>query len=276
MADTRIAGLTAMTTASKDDILLVVDDPAGTPTNKKITIEKFFANVESTTLFANVTSASNSSVASVVINGGLGIAKNLIVDGNVSVNGVFTLTGNGAIENLSSNITPDTTITYDLGNTTSSWKDAYIQDLKGHTGELTVSANATLSANLTTTGSNVHINNTDLTVDANTTFKANLIVHSDSTNTVINSGNTHISSNTLLAGTDTTISSNIASSANITHTGALSLFNGANLTSNANATFFGNVALGVTSGDGNPKGADSALLKIDAGNTFSSSTIPIL
>ena len=41
MADKRISGLTAMTTISKDDILLVVDDPAGTPTNKKISIEKF-------------------------------------------------------------------------------------------------------------------------------------------------------------------------------------------------------------------------------------------
>ena len=271
MADKRISGLTAMTTASKDDILLVVDDPAGTPINKKITIEKFFSNVESTSLFANITPASNSTTAAVVLNGGLGISKNLIVDGNVSVNGVFTLTGNGAIENLSSNLTPDTTITYDLGNATASWKDAYVQDIKGHSGALSVSANATISANLTTSGANVYVNGTDLTIDANTTIKANLVVHSDSTNTVINSGNTHITSNTLLAGTDTTISSNIASSANITHTGALSLFNGANLTSNANATFFGNVALGVTSGDGNPKGSDTALLKIDAGNTFSSS-----
>ena len=114
-----------------------------------------------------------------------------------------------------------------------------------------MSANATLSANLTTSGANVYVNGTDLTVDANTTFKANLIVHSVSTNTVINSGNTHITSNTLITGTDTTISSNFASSANLTQTGALSLFNGANLTSNANATFFGNVALGVTSGAGN-------------------------
>ena len=275
MADKRISGLTAMTTISKDDILLVVDDPAGTPTNKKISIEKFFANVEPQIVFANVSEASNSTSASVTFRGGIGVSKNIIVDGNVTVNGVFTLTGNGAITNLSSNITPDTTITYDIGNSTASWKDAYVQKITGHSGALEISANATLSANLTTSGANVHINGTDLTVDANTTIKANLIVHSDSTNTVINSGNTHITSNTLLAGTNTVISSNLTSSANLTQTGALSLFNGANLTSNANATFFGNVALGVTSGDGNPKGADTALLKIDAGNTFSSSNTTI-
>tara|TARA_B100000424_G_scaffold28363_1_gene19541 strand:+ start:3478 stop:7209 length:3732 start_codon:yes stop_codon:yes gene_type:complete len=271
MADKRISGLTAMTTISKDDILLVVDDPAGTPTNKKISIEKFFSNVEPQTVFANITAASNSTVGSVVFKGGVGVTKNLIVDGNVSVNGVFTLTGNGAITNLSSNITPDTTITYDIGNSTASWKDVYVQKIVGHSGAIELSANATLSANLTTTGANVYVNGTDLTVDANTTLKANLIVHSDSTNTVINSGNTHITSNTLIAGTDTTISSNLSSSANLTQTGALSLFNGANLTSNANATFFGNVALGVTSGAGNPKGADTALLTIDASNTISSS-----
>ena len=275
MADKRISGLTAMTTISKDDILLVVDDPAGTPTNKKISIEKFFANVEPQIVFANVSEASNSTSASVTFRGGIGVSKNIIVDGNVTVNGVFTLTGNGAITNLSSNITPDTTITYDIGNSTASWKDAYVQKITGHTGALEISANTTLSANLTTSGANVWINGTDFVIDANTTVKANLVVHSDSTNTVINSGNTHITSNTLLAGTNTVISSNLTSSANLTQTGALSLFNGANLTSNANTTFFGNVALGVTTGAGNPKGADTALVTLGATNTSVTSNATI-
>ena len=267
MADKRISGLTAMTTISKDDILLVVDDPAGTPTNKKISIEKFFSNVEPQIVFANITAASNSTVGSVTFKGGLGVSKNLIIDGNVSVNGVFTLTGNGSITNLSSNLTPDTTLSYDLGNSTSSWKDAYIQKLPGHTGALEISANTTLSANLTTSGSNVYINGSDLTVDANTTLKANLVVHSDSTNTVINSGNTHITSNTLLAGTNTVISSNISSSANIVHTGQLTYFQGSNVSFDANASFFANVVLGQTVGEGNPKGVDSALVEIGATNT---------
>ena len=129
MADKRISGLTAMTTISKDDILLVVDDPAGTPTNKKISIEKFFANVEPQIVFANVSGASNSTSASVTFRGGIGVSKNIIVDGNVTVNGVFTLTGNGAITNLSSNITPDTSITYDIGNSTYRVANIYTNDL---------------------------------------------------------------------------------------------------------------------------------------------------
>ncbi len=275
MADKRISGLTAMTTISKDDILLVVDDPAGTPTNKKISIEKFFANVEPQIVFANVSGASNSTSASVTFRGGIGVSKNIIVDGNVTVNGVFTLTGNGAITNLSSNITPDTSITYDIGNSTASWKDAYVQKITGHNGALEISANATLSANLTSSGANVYLNGTDFTIDSNTTYKANLTVHSDSSHTIINSGNTTIASNTTLNGTNTVISSNLTSSANLTQTGALSLFNGANLTSNANTTFFGNVALGVTTGAGNPKGADTALVTIGATNTSITSNTTI-
>ena len=270
MADKRITGLPALTTTSKDDVLLVVDDPAGTPTNKKVSVQNFFSNVESESVFANVTAASNSTTASLVSKGGLGVVKNLIVDGNVSVNGVFTLSGNGSISNLSSNLTPDTTITYDVGNTTASWKDAYIQSIKGHSGTLTISANSTLSANLSATGQDTKILGTNMNVDSNATFTANLTVHSDSSNTVINSSNTHIAGNTIIAGTNTVISSNVSASANINHTGALGLFNGGNVTVNANATFFGNVALGALSSD-NPKSADTVLLKIDASNTTSSS-----
>ena len=129
MADNRITGLPALTTISKDDVLLVVDDPAGTPTNKKISIQNFFSNVEPHITFANVTEASNSTAASVKFSGGVGVSKNMIIDGNVTVNGVFTMTGNGSVSNLTSNISPGVTITYDVGNTTSSWKDAYIQTL---------------------------------------------------------------------------------------------------------------------------------------------------
>lgn len=38
MADTKITGLTALTTPSSDDILPIVDDPGGTPVTKKITV----------------------------------------------------------------------------------------------------------------------------------------------------------------------------------------------------------------------------------------------
>ena len=36
---TKVSALTSLSAASADDLLLVVDDPAGTPTSKKITVK---------------------------------------------------------------------------------------------------------------------------------------------------------------------------------------------------------------------------------------------
>jgi len=41
MADTKLTGLTAATTATTDDLLYIVDDPGGTPISKKITVGNF-------------------------------------------------------------------------------------------------------------------------------------------------------------------------------------------------------------------------------------------
>jgi hypothetical protein len=42
MADTKLADLTALTTPSGDDILYIVDDPAGTPSDKKLALDNLF------------------------------------------------------------------------------------------------------------------------------------------------------------------------------------------------------------------------------------------
>src|SRR3989344_5723719 len=39
MADSKLSGLAAITSASTDDLLYVVDDPGGTPVSKKITVD---------------------------------------------------------------------------------------------------------------------------------------------------------------------------------------------------------------------------------------------
>ena len=246
MADKRITGLPALTTISKDDVLLVVDDPAGTPTNKKISIQNFFSNVEPQITFANVSEASNSTTASVKFSGGVGVSKNMIIDGNVTVNGVFTMTGNGSVSNITSNISPGVTITYDVGNTTSSWKDAYVQTFKGHDGALAISANTTASANLTVTGANVYINGTQLTVDSNASYTANLTTTTDSALAQLNSVNTHITSNTTIAGTNTVITSNTTiEGANATiagtnaHITSNTTLNGTNTVIASNATLSG-------------------------------------
>jgi hypothetical protein len=42
MADTKLADLTALTTTSDDDLLYVVDDPAGTPADRKLALSDVF------------------------------------------------------------------------------------------------------------------------------------------------------------------------------------------------------------------------------------------
>ena len=52
MADKKISQLTALSTTSSDDLLLIVDDPNGTPSSKNITVKNFFGAVSSNTVFS--------------------------------------------------------------------------------------------------------------------------------------------------------------------------------------------------------------------------------
>jgi hypothetical protein len=51
----KITELTALTTATSPDILLIVDDPAGAAETKKITVADFFANVSCNVVFNSTT-----------------------------------------------------------------------------------------------------------------------------------------------------------------------------------------------------------------------------
>ena len=74
MADTKVSGLGSLTTTAAPDLLLVIDDPNGTPVSKKITVKNFFGAVPSNTVFsgskvtihANVTATANLTVTDVL------------------------------------------------------------------------------------------------------------------------------------------------------------------------------------------------------------------
>ena len=59
MADAKLTALSAMTTATTDDIMYIVDDPTGTPASKKITIANLIASLKIVT-WNNVTGTSAS------------------------------------------------------------------------------------------------------------------------------------------------------------------------------------------------------------------------
>ena len=72
MADKKVSALSAITNLSQDDLFMVVDDPAGTPTSKKVTVGNLFGNVVVETTFKkNTTFSSNTTTFSsnVVIGG---------------------------------------------------------------------------------------------------------------------------------------------------------------------------------------------------------------
>ena len=60
MADKKVSQLDSLTTTAAPDLLMIVDDPNGTPVSKKITVKSFFGSVPSNTVFsANVTVSGN-------------------------------------------------------------------------------------------------------------------------------------------------------------------------------------------------------------------------
>jgi hypothetical protein len=60
MADKKVSQLDSLTTTAAPDLLMIVDDPTGTPVSKKITIKNLFGAVPANTVFsANVTVRGN-------------------------------------------------------------------------------------------------------------------------------------------------------------------------------------------------------------------------
>jgi hypothetical protein len=60
MADKKVSQLPSLTTTAAPDLLMIVDDPNGTPVSKNITVKNFFGAVPSNTVFsANVTVRGN-------------------------------------------------------------------------------------------------------------------------------------------------------------------------------------------------------------------------
>ncbi|MDP7366538.1 MAG: hypothetical protein QGH83_04675, partial [Candidatus Pacebacteria bacterium] len=269
MADKRISGLPSLSSAAREDLLLVVDDPAGTPSNKKVTLTQFFSNVEPEIVFANTKALGSSTNASVIFKGGVAVNDSIKIDTDLTVNANATINV-ATMTAIHSNIQPGTNATHDLGNTTFGWKNAYVGIISGDTdSNLLLAANTNASSNVVFTGANVHIKSNTIIAGENTTVTSNATFSGDNvyingTNTAIASNttfsgdnvsiagdNAYFTSNSTFAGGDVSISANIGlsgtnthiTSANLSITGAGATIDGTlmNITSNVSAT--ANVAL---------------------------------
>lgn len=76
MADKKVSQLTSLATTAAEDLLLVIDDPNGTPTSKNMTVKSFFGAVPSNTVFnGRVTLKANATIT----------CSNTVVTSNVNI-----------------------------------------------------------------------------------------------------------------------------------------------------------------------------------------------
>jgi hypothetical protein len=108
MADKKVSELSAITNPSGDDLLLVVNDPSGTPTSNKLTINNLFANVVPTTTHkgrvtfkanTNYTGTKATFAANVTVSGTLNAtgSKGIQIDGTTMLGGNGKLHANNTI-----------------------------------------------------------------------------------------------------------------------------------------------------------------------------------
>ena len=147
MADKKVTALTALTAASNNDILLIVDDPLGTPISKKITVEDVFGNTTKTTLNKIHIGSSNTNIT--------GTSLTLYPgSGGAACTGVVLVTNNSANSNISaaSILTKGWAVVMTQGNATTQnrldlgYFDAGLTSTGFHsilnTGDLAFNANA--------------------------------------------------------------------------------------------------------------------------------------
>jgi hypothetical protein len=98
MADKKVSQLTELTSTAAPDQLLIVDDPNGTPTSKRITVKSLFGAVPANTaISANLTVSGNKATfASNVV-----VTKVTTVNTFVTTLGSTPSTNNATTESLS-------------------------------------------------------------------------------------------------------------------------------------------------------------------------------
>jgi hypothetical protein len=83
MADKKVSELSSITTLSGDDLLLVVNDPSGTPSSRKVTISDTFGNIQVPTVsWQKLTVNANTAFRGTVMT----VSSNVIVSSSLSVN----------------------------------------------------------------------------------------------------------------------------------------------------------------------------------------------
>lgn len=90
MADKKVSELSAITNLSGDDLLLVVNDPSGTPTSNKVTVTNLFANVVPNVVHkGTVTARANTTFSGTTMT----VSANATYSGTLTVSGTLVESG---------------------------------------------------------------------------------------------------------------------------------------------------------------------------------------
>tara|TARA_B100001778_G_C18409398_1_gene548029 strand:- start:389 stop:796 length:408 start_codon:yes stop_codon:yes gene_type:complete len=81
MADQKVSELSTLTTPASEDLILVVDNPNGTPASKSITLKNLFGAVPANTVVNRLTTNANTT-----LNG-----SNTYITANVNATGISTI-----------------------------------------------------------------------------------------------------------------------------------------------------------------------------------------
>jgi len=194
MADKKVSELSAITNLSGDDLLLVVNDPSGTPTSNKVTVSNLFANVVSDTVIkGNFTARDESTFfgstltvfANAIFNGTTTFNDSIDFD-ELSIGGTTVVGSNGKLH-ANNAISPDT-ITLSMINGIENYME--VANTNALVNDRIQVANAELLIN-----DRLQVANAEATYVTNTSFQT-YVANTNARLTVLESSNT-TSSNTV-------------------------------------------------------------------------------
>ena len=149
--------------------------------------------------FYDTTQSTSATTGAVIINGGVGIAKNVNIGGNLTVTGTTTFNGgtltlgDANTDNIvfggevDSNIIPDDDNTHDLGSSSQQWKDIYVNGV-GYIDS--ISADTAAISDLTDNRVVIAGSSGELEDDANFTYDGSKLgIGAGTGATVFNNGN---------------------------------------------------------------------------------------
>jgi len=267
MADKKVSELSAITNLSGDDLLLVVNDPSGTPTSNKVTVSNLFANVVPNVLHkGTVTARANTTFTGTTMT----VSSNATFSGTLTVTGSLVesgLTTHGGVQIYSGNSIFNDTMFANGGLTISSSVSSGGSNIIGKNGNLNAN-NAIASGTITDAMLSTNIDK--YMEKANTTLLVNDRMQVANTNALVND-RMQVANTNSLVNDRIQVANAITLFANSVDS-VLSGDTTANFIQSNNITVQSNTGLVLSGENGNPSSNNTTTEGLTKGTIFYSNT----